>query len=262
MLIPENTYINLYHDQRNQHLVRYERNKKFLTGYGVVLFPPDLKYGTPLKSESGYTFYALKPDTSRVSKKLKRQTTIVYPKDAGLILLELGIHSGSHVAEVGSGSGAMTLILSNMVGNEGRVYSYERREEFLNLARNNHTKYGLFDNVEFTLRDIAQEGFIDNAVDAVFIDVPEPWNIIHHAYKILNGGHPAGILSPNIEQIQESHRVMEETGFLRLRTFEIIKREIMVRRGKTRPRERAIIHTGYLLFGDKIEKIETETSNE
>ncbi len=252
MVIPENSYINLYHDQRNQHLVRYETNKKFLTGYGVVLFPPDLEYGTPLTSEAGYIFYPLKPDTSRVTKKLKRQTTILYPKDAGLIILELGIHSGSQVAEVGSGSGAMTYILSNIVGQEGKVYSYDRREDFLHLARDNHTKYGSFDNVEFSLRDVIQDGFGDITADAVFIDVPEPWDIIPHAYTILKGGHPVGIISPNIEQIQDSHRTMEETGFIRLRTFEIMQREIMVRPRKTRPRERAIIHTGYLLFGEKI----------
>jgi len=56
MQILENSYINLYHAQRNQYLVRYDKNKKLLTSYGVVLFPPEFKYGTPLKSKAGYIF--------------------------------------------------------------------------------------------------------------------------------------------------------------------------------------------------------------
>lgn len=254
MRVPLRSYVILYHDQRNQHLVQYEINKRVNTSFGEVILSPELEYGKPLISSAGYSFYPLKPDTAYLSKRVQRKTTIVYPKDAGYILLELGIRSGMHVAEVGAGSGAMTLVLSNVVGKEGRVYSFERRQEFLELAQGNVSKFGTYDNIKFHLRDVEQEGFGEISVDAVFIDVPDPWNLAIHVHTILKPGHSVGIISPNIEQVQKTHEALNEIGFIRLRTYEIMHREIMVRPGKTRPRERAIVHTGYLLFGEKIVK--------
>ncbi|MEM4633726.1 MAG: hypothetical protein QW275_01070, partial [Candidatus Anstonellaceae archaeon] len=78
------------------------------------------------------------------------------------------------------------------------------------LAKENILRYKLFDNIEFHLRDVEKEGFPDIKVDAVFIDIPEPWSVIRHTIKILKKGHPLGSLSPNIEQIQKTKKEIRE----------------------------------------------------
>lgn len=192
-----------------------------------------------------------------LSMKVRRKTTIIYPKEAGLILLELGVRPGMVVGEVGTGSGAFTYILASILGKEGRLYTFERRKEFIENAKENLKRYGEFPWVDWIERDVEVEGFGIKNLDAIFLDVPEPWKLIPHAFEALKGGRTLGSLSPNVEQIKLTHEAMKNEGFTRLRVYEIIQREILVRPEGTRPRERGIFHTGYLLFGEKVNKKES-----
>ena len=91
--------------------------------------------------------------------------------------LKLAIHPGVTVLEAGTGSGGLTLALARAAMPGGRVISYEVRPDMQNLARKNLDRVGLLDQVEFKLKDIA-EGFDEDGVDAVFLDVPEPSNYL------------------------------------------------------------------------------------
>lgn len=244
--------IYLYHDDKARFLVRYQPEKKVNTNRGALVLSEGLLFGQLLYSSTGAAFYLLKPNTALISKQVERRTTILYPKDAGMALMELGVQSGSRVAEAGSGSGALSIILSRTAGTGGTVYSFERRQDFHELARENHERSESPDNVVFEHRDVETDGFGDISVDAIFIDVPQPWTLIGHAHAVLRGGHTLGSLSPNIEQVQKTHRAMQDTGFIRLRTYEILLREMRIRPERTRPKEHGIVHTGYLLFGEKI----------
>ena len=99
--------------------------------------------------------------------------------------------------ETGSGSGALTTILANFVRPDGRVYSYERRPEFSANARANVERYGLDAFCEFFVRDPEQEGFDQSDVDAVFLDVPEPWTLIAPAWHGAQGWAYAGVDKPD-----------------------------------------------------------------
>ena len=44
--------------------------------------------------------------------------------------------------------------------------------------------------------------------------------------------------------------------FVRLKCVELLEREILVRPGKTRPKERMVSHTGYLVFAQKVKGVE------
>ena len=66
---------------------------------------------------------------------------MVYPKDAAQIVAMADIFPGAHVVEAGVGSGALTCSLLRAVGPHGRVSSYERREEFADVARANVTQF-------------------------------------------------------------------------------------------------------------------------
>jgi len=179
-------------------------------------------------------------------KKVERKTTIIYPKDAGYMLLNTNISCGSTVAEVGTGSGALTVVLANAVGEKGKVYSFEKREEFQQIAKENLRKYNLEKRVEFIIRDVYKEGFGIENLDAVFVDVPEPWQIVPHAARSLKPGHFWVSLSPNVEQVKQTVEELELNGFVDIRTVEIMEREMLVRSFGVRPRERMISHTGYI----------------
>ncbi|MEZ5094906.1 MAG: tRNA (adenine-N1)-methyltransferase [Nocardioides sp.] len=65
-----------------------------------------------------------------------RGAAVIYPKDAAQILALADIFPGARVV-AGVGSGALTCWLLRAVGPGGQVRSYERREEFAEVARRN-----------------------------------------------------------------------------------------------------------------------------
>lgn len=149
------------------------------------------------------------------------------------------------------------MLLSKLVGENGRVYSFERREEHLENAVKNVKRFSPFDNVEYFHKDpVLEGGFGIEDADALFIDVPEPWKLIPAAYQALRGGGAAGVISPNIEQVQTTVDKMNQTGFVRIRCMEVLSRGIRIKKNLTRPFDRMIGHTGYLYFAHKIKKHE------
>lgn len=255
-MIKPSDFVFLYHDERTSYLISLPQKGVFSTHKGNI----DLseikgkEYGESVKTHLGKVFYLLKPAWADIEKKVRRTTTIIYPKDAGWMLLKTRISPGSRVIEAGTGSGAFTIILANLVRPKGRVYTYEKRQEFLNNAKRNIEKIGLSKYVEFFCRDVEKEGFSQEDVDALFIDLPEPWGVIAHSHKALKGGHFLISISPTIEQVQKTVSTLELTGFTRIRVVELLERELLVRVGRTRPKERMVSHTAYLLSAQKIVK--------
>ncbi|MEO0228983.1 MAG: tRNA (adenine-N1)-methyltransferase [candidate division WOR-3 bacterium] len=245
-------FVILYGGKKAHYFIEYKPGGKFSTHLGEITLPEGLNYGDTLYSHTGHKFYVLKPSLSDLIIHIRRQTTIMYPKDIGYLILETGLCSGSKVAEVGSGSGALTTILASIVGDKGEVHSFERREDFHNLAKENVERYGLSHRVKFYLRDVAQEGFCVEGMDIIFVDVPEPWTIVKWAYSALKGGGFWASLSPNIEQVVKTVNELKNNNFILVKTVEILEREILVRDVGTRPRETMISHTGYLTIGRKI----------
>jgi tRNA (adenine57-N1/adenine58-N1)-methyltransferase len=241
----------LYSGERAKYLLKYEPGKSFSSHLGTIEFPKRLRYGDELKTHRGRSFYVLRPRTSDLMMRVRRKTTIIYPKDAAYILQETGVRSGSKVIEVGTGSGSLTISLASIVGRYGKVYSFERRPEFLENATQNVERAGLSKRVRFFERDVESEGFGITGVDIVILDVPEPWKLVRHAWDALAGGGALASLSPNIEQIRETVDELR-TGFVRIRCVELLEREILVRERGTRPKERMVSHTGYLLFASKV----------
>ncbi len=236
----------LYSERGDTYLLTFKDGSSFSTNLGNLIFEKGLTYGDTLLSNKGAKFYVLKPSNFDLIKKVQRKTTILYPKDIGYMFMSTGIGSGSIVAEVGSGSGALTTALAITVGESGKVYSFERREEHQKYAIKNIKKYGLEKIVEFILKDVADEGFGDYTFEALFVDVPEPWEIVEHAKKVIIPGYFWVSLSPNFEQVKKTHFKLIETGFFVERTVELFEREILVREYGVRPSERMISHTGFL----------------
>ncbi|MEO0083861.1 MAG: tRNA (adenine-N1)-methyltransferase [candidate division WOR-3 bacterium] len=255
-----------YHNERAKYLITVQSSGHFSTHKGNISFAEVLTkdFGDIVNTHTGTPFYILKPTLADLSMKVRRTTTIVYPKDAGLMILQSFVFPGARVIECGTGSGALTMILANFVRPNGKVYSYESRPDFSENARSNVARVGLDEYVEFFVCDVEKEGFNQQAVDAVFIDLPEPWIAIKPAYDALKGGHSFVSLSPNTEQVRKTKTVLELEGFVRIKVVELLERELLVRITGTRPVERMISHTAYLVFAQKGQKptIMSETDNE
>lgn len=252
-LIAPGDLIYIYLDDKRQFLIQANPKLKLSTDFGDIKIDEVLnkEFGYAGKTHLGKNYYCLKPTTADLMLKIKRKTTIVYPKDLGYLFFETAIGPGAKVIEVGTGSGALTLFLSKIVAPDGIVYSYERNEEFLDNAKKNLENIPGKSKIEFFLRDVANDGFLQTNVDAVFIDVPEPWDIVPKAYAALKNGHHLVSWSPNVEQVKRTIEVLHTHNFIRMQANEILRREILVRERGVRPRERGITHTAYLISATK-----------
>jgi len=210
------------------------------------------KYGEFIKTHKGFKYIIL-PCTlyDFIMYKLNRLTQIIYPKDSAYIALRLNVKPGDTVVECGIGSGAMTAVFAHIVGDSGKVVSYEKREEFIKNALSNLRKLNLEHRVIVKHKDIA-EGFDEKDADAVFLDVREPWLYIEHAYKALRTGNMLGILVPTVNQVIEVLKKLEKMPFMDIEVCEILLRKYKLVPERFRPEDRMPAHTAYLIFARKL----------
>ncbi len=192
-------------------------------------------------------YTVIKPTLYDLIKSVKRQTQIIYPKDIGYIILKLGVAPGSKVIEAGAGSGGLTTALAWFTGDHGRIYSYERREDFTALCRLNLEKIGLESRVELINQDISS-GFAQENVDALFFDVRTPWDYLEHVPSALAPGGPIGFLLPTVNQVSILLSAMQNRPFSSPEVLEIMVRHYKPVPERLRPQDRMIAHTGYLIF--------------
>jgi tRNA (adenine57-N1/adenine58-N1)-methyltransferase len=156
-----------------------------------ILENPGCESQQPFRQSILYSAAAL----GDLLKETPRNTQILYPKDIGFILVNMGIGAGQHIIEAGTGSGALTSALAFSVGDNGKVFSYDAREEMQKIAIKNLTRLGLEERVEFKLRNIT-DGFDEENVDALFLDVPNPYDYMPQVRKALKTGGFFGSILP------------------------------------------------------------------
>jgi tRNA (adenine57-N1/adenine58-N1)-methyltransferase len=182
-----------------------------------------------------------------VMKKLSRGPQIVTLKDAAMISAFTGMGPGDLVVDAGAGSGFLAIYMGNLVRPEGRVVSYEKREDFAELAARNVKKAGLEQYVQVNLKDIFL-GIDEKDVDVITLDMPEPWHAIDHAKGALKDGGYLVSYVPSVEQFRAFVLACQEKGLIHERTMECTVREMLVKERGTRPENVALVHTGYLTF--------------
>jgi len=209
-------------------------------------------YGSQVFSHMGAPFFLLQPSIADILNDLPRTTQILYPKDIGYILVMMGIIPGQRVMEAGTGSGSMTIALASTVGAEGRVISYEQKQDTQNLARKNLERVGLAERVDFKLRDI-QQGFDETDADAFFLDVQFPYEYVGQARAALKPGGFFGTLIPTFNQVEKTLIALKKNHFAFVEVCEIMLRHYKSDPARIRPVDRMVAHTGYLIFARRIE---------
>jgi len=196
------------------------------------------------------TFLILDPSPRDLRETMDRGPQVLAPKDLASVLFEADVHPGARVVEGGAGSGSLAVAVARAVGPTGRVYSYELREEALAIAQLNLERAGVASHVELRNADLC--GIRERDVDAVLIDIPNPWAAVPAAWEALRPGGHLATFSPNMEQVKETVAAIRRKLFIDVRTLELIEREMEVRDVGVRPSFAALGHTGYLTFARKV----------
>lgn len=210
----------------------------------------ELSYGDVVMTNKDEPFFVLRPTLSEYTRRIKRQTQIIFPKDSAFIVEGLNFGPGARVVECGTGSGGMTCAFAHFVGDEGRVYTYDKREEFSALAASNLERWGVAHRVELKVRDM-KEGFDERDADALFLDVQDPWNYIGIAREALAGGCRLGILVPTFNQIEKTLVALGEHAFVDVQVLELMLRYYKTDPRRIRPDDTMVAHTGFLIFASK-----------
>jgi tRNA (adenine57-N1/adenine58-N1)-methyltransferase len=241
--------VELAGPRQKNFIFRLTPGDRFETHRGIVQHNDliGIPWGTEVFSHLGRSFLLVQPSLADIMRAMKRNTQIMYPKDVGFILVTMGIGPGQHVLEAGTGSGSLTTALAFAVGPQGRVTTYEIRPEMQRLAQKNLARLGLDDRVDFRLGDIA-EGFHVQGVDAVFLDLPNPYDYIPQVRSALKPGGFFGSLLPTTQQITKLLVALEREKFSFVEVCETFLRYYQAHPEKLRPTDRMVAHTGYLIF--------------
>jgi tRNA (adenine57-N1/adenine58-N1)-methyltransferase len=249
---------------RHKHFIlALQAGAKFETHRGILQHDDLIgkPWGTQVFSHIGSPFFLLQPSLADLINELPRTTQILYPKDIGFILITMGIGPGQTVMEAGTGSGSMTTALAFAVGPQGRVISYEVKQDTQNLARKNLTRFGLEARVDFKLRDIVQ-GFDETNIDAFFLDVPNPYDYAGQVRAALKPGGYMCCLIPTFNQVEKTLLALRQNRFAFVEVCELLLRYYKPEPARIRPTDRMVAHTGFLIFARRIEPVDDPRGRE
>jgi tRNA (adenine57-N1/adenine58-N1)-methyltransferase len=235
--------------QNKRFIIRLAPGGQLQTHRGVINHDDliGLSWGSQVRSHLGSPFTLLQPSLADLLQETRRNTQIMYSKDIGYILMMMGIGPGLQIIEAGTGSGALTTALAYAVGTQGHVFSYENRPEMQRLAQKNLDRLGLSDRVTFTLRDIAN-GFDEEGVDALFLDLPNPYDYLPQVHHALKPGGFFGSILPTTNQVSRLLIALHREQFAFVDVCEILLRFYKTNADRLRPTDRMVAHTGYLIF--------------
>lgn len=238
-------------EKDRKHFIRTLTPGGMLQTHRGILYHDDLigqPLGSKVKSHLGFAYHMLLPTTEQLIRYVKRSSQIIFPKDAGYLILRLDVKPGARVIEAGTGSGGFCLALATFVGDAGHVYSYDIRADMQEIARTNIERAGLLHRVTFTNRDVAK-GFDEQDVDALFLDMLTPWDYLDQAHAALRGSGVLGCLVPTVNQL--THIIGSLTahdGYAFVEAEEMILRQYKAVPARVRPEDRIIGHTGFMIF--------------
>ena len=205
--------------------------------------------GSVVSTTAGLKFTAFKPLLADYVLTMPRGATIVYPKDAAMIVGLADIYPGARVLEAGVGSGALTISLLRAAGEKGYVHSVERRADFAENARSNVDAYfaSAPSNWKLDVGDLQDQNF-ESEFDRVILDMLAPWECVDIAARALRPGGVFMSYVATTTQLSATAEAIKEDGrFTEPESSETLVRGWHHEGLAVRPQQRMIGHTGFLI---------------
>lgn len=247
-------WVRLLDAKGRRHNICLEAGKRFHTNRGGIdhddLIGRD--EGFTIMSSSGGEYLVFRPLLSEFVVSMPRGAAVVYPKDAAQIVAMADIYPGATVVEAGAGSGALSCSLLRAIGPTGRLLSFERREEFRDVARRNVTQFfgGEHPAWTLTLGDLAEElpKVEAGSVDRVVLDMLAPWECVDAvAHALSPGGMVIGYVATTTQLSRFTETLRAHGEFTEPQPWETLVREWHVEGLAVRPAHKMNGHTGFLV---------------
>lgn len=210
--------------------------------------------GCIVKTSTGKELFVFYPTVLDYTMNLRRKSSIIYPKDTGIILMWADIFPGARVLCGGVGSGALLLAVLRQVGPGGWVVAYDVRQDMLDCAEANiRTYFGPTPQLVLKLGSI-YDPIEEAGFDRVLLDVPEPWRAIETAHSALLPGGIMCAYVPSVIQVDAFTRALKRSkAFALIQTLEVLVRNWHLEGRSVRPEQRMVGHTGFLTFARKLD---------
>jgi tRNA (adenine57-N1/adenine58-N1)-methyltransferase catalytic subunit len=223
--------------------------------------------GLVVTSSGGVEYLVMRPLMSDFVVSMPRGAAVVYPKDAAQIITMADIFPGARVVEAGAGSGALACALLRAVGVDGQVTSFERRDDFAEIAAKNvaeffggpHPAWRL---VVADLADGAAELDSDGGdgrdadggqVDRVVLDMLAPWECVPTVADMLApGGLVCGYVATTTQLSRLVETLRSHGGFTEPDAWETLVRGWHAEGLAVRPQHKMNGHTGFLVTSRRL----------
>jgi len=181
---------------------------------------------------------------SDIQSNINRGPQIILPKDIAWMIHKSGLKPGDTAIEAGTGSAALTLSLVQAVAPNGKVITFEKNSKHSEIARKNLDMSSWKDLVQINKAELAETTEVIRA-DAIFLDLPNPEQLISWAEKSLKVGGFMMIYVPTSNQVEKSLNSLDD--WKQIEIVEVIQREWQARTGALRPKSSMIGHTGFIV---------------
>ncbi|MFN8085075.1 MAG: tRNA (adenine-N1)-methyltransferase [Dermatophilaceae bacterium] len=256
----EGDRVQLTDGKGRMHTITLSAGKEFHTHRGRLLHDdligaPD---GSVVTNTAGMAYLALRPLLADYVMSMPRGAAVVYPKDSGQIVMMADIFPGATVVEAGVGSGALSMSLLRAVGDGGRLISFERREDFADIARGNVRAFFGVDHPAWSvvvgdLVDALPGAVEPGCVDRVVLDMLAPWECLDVVADALV---PGGVLICYVATATQLSRVAEALrehgGYTEPSAWESMVRGWHLEGLAVRPEHRMHGHTGFLITSRRL----------
>jgi len=238
------------------HTITLQLNQEWHTHNGWLVHNEviGLPQGSVVETTGGLKFLAFKPLLADYVLAMPRGATIVYPKDAAMILGFADIAPGLNVLEAGVGSGALSISLLRAVGPSGAVDSFEKREEFATIASKNINQYFGESPSNWNLQlGAVQEFEHTKQYDRVVLDMLAPWECVDMASSVLVPGGVFIAYVATTTQLSQTAEALKLSGsFTEPESNETIVRGWHHEGLAVRPQHRMIAHTAFLIMARRL----------
>jgi len=214
-----------------------------------------LPEGSVVKSTNGDPFLVLRPLLVDYVMSMPRGAQLIYPKDSAQIVLEGDIFPGARVLEAGAGSGALTCSLLRAVGPDGRVISYEVRDDHAEHARRNVETFagGVPANWQLVVSDLVDADLPDGSVDRAVLDMLAPWEVLDTVARVLVAGGVLTVYLATVTQLSKTVEALrDQQCWTEPRSWETMQRGWNVVGLAVRPQHNMRGHTGFLVSARRL----------